>query len=73
MQHIFTRSTFLALAFIAISVCLSGQSTRDLFSRPGLSIGAYHWNFFDGTWNTSPIVLRAIRCCVEIPCSDSNP
>jgi photosystem II stability/assembly factor-like uncharacterized protein len=53
MQHIFTRSTFLALAFIAISVCLSGQSTRDLFSRPGLSIGAYHWNFFDGTWNTA--------------------
>lgn len=31
----------------------TAQATRELFSRPGLALGAYHVNFFDGTWSTS--------------------
>ncbi len=29
------------------------SNTKELFSRPGLSVGSYHFNFFDGTYNSS--------------------
>jgi PKD domain/Photosynthesis system II assembly factor YCF48 len=45
---------------------LQAQTTRELFSRPGLTINAYHHNFFDGTYNLS---LRYVRD--TIVCSDT--
>lgn len=53
MYQISVRSACFALVFFALAPTLTGQNTQDLFSRPGLSIGAYHWNFFDGSWSTS--------------------
>jgi photosystem II stability/assembly factor-like uncharacterized protein len=54
MQYITTsRLTFSALLFLLVCFSAGAQNTRDLFSRPGLSIGAFHLNAFDGTWNTS--------------------
>ena len=53
MQHKTTHAPLLLLACFLLAEHLPAQNTRELFSRPGLAIGAYHFNFFDGSWNTS--------------------
>ena len=47
--------TFVVAILIVIGLPFfsSAQTTADLFSQEGLSINAYHYNFFDGTWSTS--------------------
>lgn len=53
-MHVFLRR--FTIVFLLVGVCRIGamaQTTRELFSRPGLALGAYHVNYFDGTWSTS--------------------
>lgn len=51
MKTIWSFKLFLcAFLFTAIS---HAQTVADYFSIDGLSINAYHYNFFDGTYNTS--------------------
>ncbi len=45
-------------SLIIFNSVLSAQTTADLFSQEGLSINAYHFNFFDGTYNTGYTFLK---------------
>jgi photosystem II stability/assembly factor-like uncharacterized protein len=50
------RQYFALLPFMLWATCnfVNAQSTtKELFSRPGLNIGSYHDNFFDGKYNSS--------------------
>lgn len=53
MKNIPVRFAIFSLLIFATSLNTFAQNTKELFSRPGLSIGAYHFNFFGGTWSTS--------------------
>lgn len=55
MMQRFTTTRAIIPALLSFLICFSvgAQTTRDLFSRQGLSIGAFHLNIFDGTWSTS--------------------
>lgn len=49
----FPLTILITLLFAIFSGSIAAQTTRQLFSKPGLSIGAYHLNIYDGTWSTS--------------------
>ncbi len=53
MKNIPSRFAIACLFVCSALLQTNAQNTQTLFARPGLSIGAYHYNFFDGTWNTS--------------------
>jgi len=50
-------------AFTLFVTALAAQTTP--FARPGLSIGAYHFNLFDGTSNQTLRYLRDTTVCGE--------
>lgn len=54
---------YIFCTFFVLPFAIHAQSTRELFSRPGLTIGTEHYNWVDGYYNLSLRYLRDTVMC----------
>jgi photosystem II stability/assembly factor-like uncharacterized protein len=58
--------TLALLSFLFVFQTLHSQNIEALFSREGLSVNGYHYNYYDGTYSTSHTFVDKITICDDL-------
>jgi len=57
------KNFLILLVSVLLPLIINGQTTEDYFSRPGLKINKYHFNFYDGQYSKSFTFIEKTTFC----------